>query len=142
MPSPRFPFLKDLPPAQPLVVVEPRRHAVYSPLCCAPRLSQFPKSPLSITFPWFTEAAKPGAETAKSFMQGVMAEYKELFPGEPNPSSLDLIRWLYQRSTDAEMHSAGLDTEVNRLEEVNERLEKEITQMAADVRIRSASHGI
>lgn len=143
----RFPFLEDRPvkpPAAPLDIVEhAARHNVYSPLCCpVPRQLMSPKRPFDIKLPWLTETFKSSVETSKSFMEQVLAEYREGNPDANKPTSIDLIRWYRQRAIDAEMHSGGLDREVNRLEEVQGRLEREISQMAIDVRIRSASHGI
>ncbi len=147
MPSARFPFLKDPPPksaALPLAIVDTARHNVYSPFADpgAPKRLALGKRPLSITFPWFTEINKAVEETSKSFMEQVLAEYREANPDANKPTTVDLIRWYRQRALDAEMHADGLDREVNRLEESHVRLEKEVIQMAADLRIQSASHGI
>jgi hypothetical protein len=101
-----------------------------------------PKRPLDIKLPWATETTTSNIATARSFMEQVLAEYREGNPDANKPTTIDLIRWYRQRAIDAEMHSGGLDREVNRLEEVNSRLEKEISEMAIDIRIRSASHGV
>lgn len=149
MPSARFPFLKDpKPAAAPLDIVEHARHNVYSPLgpfCpLAPKrlMLSNPKRPLDIKFPWITETAQSGADAARAAVTCAISEWKEAHPDDGHPTNTDLIVWYRQRAIDAEMHSGGLDSEVNRLEGVNERLEKEIGQMTIDMRIRSASHGV
>lgn len=149
MPSARFPFLKDpKPPAAALDIVEhAARHNPYSPfspMACplAPKQLMPPKRPFDIKMPWIIKTVRSDAETSKSFMETVLIEYRETFPEVAKPSTVDLVRWYRQRALDAEAHSAGLDTEVNRLEDVNGRLEKEIGQMEIDYRIRSASHGV
>lgn len=151
MPSARFPFLKDPPPPSKTpdldIVEHAARHNVYSPfspMACplGPLRLMPPKRPFDIKLPWATETFKSSVETSKSFMEQVLAEWREGNPDANKPTSLDLIRYYRQRAIDAEMHAGGLDREVNRLEEVNGRLEHEISQMAIDIRIRSASHGV
>lgn len=109
-----LPFVKPKPKLAPLALPAPRRHNVYSPMCapvCGPvqPISQFPKSPLKITFPWI--------QSRSTFIKERIEEYKLVYPLAGSPSNEDLLVWLYNRAVNAEHNARANADEVRRLEQ-------------------------